>query len=563
MDVAMPVLSSTDAGNSLKQFSLDRNQPRLDTKPDRVARIAKAVKKLRRITNIQQAVEVVVAECLALVEAEAGAICLLDGQNDETLILAGVGEGAPSLQKMAQKLAKRMVADPSSPYGPLLVQSSDTAPDPEKHEMWPGKVGAVACVPITTASGLVGALSAANLTTHRGLDHNALQTLVSAIDSLSLAVEAQYQREQMQRLHEQLGAAQEQAERLSTTVARLAELDAPPAATPDPGEEDVVAEQAFETLIGKHQKMEEIYNLIEAVAPTDMTVCITGESGTGKTLIAREIHNHSSRRDGPFVEVACGVLSDSLLESELFGHVRGSFTGAVEDQAGKFELANGGTIFLDEIATASPAMQVKLLRVLQERKIERVGGRESIPVDVRVIVAANVDLAEEVEKGTFRNDLFYRVNVLPIHVPSLHERVEDVPMLANHFMQRCAHQHGLSVTGITPGAILTLQSHQWPGNVRELENAVQRAMVLARGQHISEETLAFLGPMASTVPDVAEEDPDVGCVALKDALAGPEKDIIVRTLEANDWNRNQTADVLEINRTTLYNKMRKYGLLVA
>jgi len=182
---------------------------------------------------------------------------------------------------------------------------------------------------------------------------------------------------------------------------------------------------------------------------------------------------------------------------------------------------------------------------------------------VRVIVAANVDLAEEVEKGNFRNDLFYRVNVLPIHVPSLCDRMDDIPMLTNHFMQRCTHHHGLKATGITPGAVLTLQSHHWPGNVRELENAIQRAMVLARGQHVSEETLAFLDPIAPPPPDLEEYDSEAGNASLKDALAGPERDIIRRTLEANDWNRNQTADVLKINRTTLYNKMRKYGLLVA
>jgi len=303
--------------------------------------------------------------------------------------------------------------------------------------------------------------------------------------------------------------------------------------------------------VGQDPKVKKIFEVIEAIADTKTTVLITGESGTGKTLIARAIHYNSSRRNGPFVEVSCGALPETLLESELFGHVKGAFTGATSDKVGKFELAHGGTIFLDEINTASPGLQVKLLRAIQEREFERVGGTETITLDVRFILATNYDLRESVEEGTFRKDLFYRVNVVPIHMPPLRERVSDIPLLAEHFLRLYARQNKSNVKSISPEAIAALKQYRWPGNVRELENAIETAVVLCKGEEIQVEDL----PPTITAKAEPERLP------LKQALERAEREIIENALKLNNWKRQPTAQMLEIDRTTLFKKMRMYGLL--
>ncbi|MEW6746370.1 MAG: sigma-54 dependent transcriptional regulator [Planctomycetota bacterium] len=311
-----------------------------------------------------------------------------------------------------------------------------------------------------------------------------------------------------------------------------------------------------ERLIGSDPRMQQVNRTVEAVADTRATVLITGESGTGKTLLARSIHARSSRKEKPFVEVNCGALPENLLESELFGHVRGAFTGAVRDKTGKFEYADGGTIFLDEISTASHALQVKLLRVLQDRVIERVGGLATVAVDVRVILATNQDLAEAVRRGDFREDLYYRINVVTITLPSLRERSQDIPTLAEYFLRRFAAEHNRPDIRLSRAALQRLVRYSWPGNVRELENAIERAVILAPGSEIEPEDLP---------PDVAEGEEEVkarcGSLSLKQALEDPEKLILQQALEAHGWNRQRTAAALQVNRTTLFNKMKKYGLL--
>jgi DNA-binding NtrC family response regulator len=318
----------------------------------------------------------------------------------------------------------------------------------------------------------------------------------------------------------------------------------------------------LENIVGHDYKMLKIFDLVEAAADSRTTVLMTGESGTGKSLLARAIHHRSPRRDKPFIEVSCGALPETLLESELFGHVRGAFTGAIADKPGRFLAADGGTLFLDEINSASPAMQVKLLRALQERAFEPVGSSQTTHVDVRVILASNVDLSEMVAAQKFRQDLYYRINVVTIRMPSLHEKLGDIPLLASHFLRKFRQESGREIVGFSESAMAALQRYHWPGNVRELENAIERAVVLCRRPQIDAEDLPEtlqVSPPAASARAVAGDIPD-SPMPLELALQGPERRIIEAALKRNHWNRQNTAAELDINRTTLYKKMRKYRL---
>jgi DNA-binding NtrC family response regulator len=311
----------------------------------------------------------------------------------------------------------------------------------------------------------------------------------------------------------------------------------------------------MENIIGHDRRMLRIFDMIDSVADTRATVLITGESGTGKSLVARAIHRHSSRRDKPFVEVACGALPESLLESELFGHAAGSFTGATGDKVGKFMLADKGTIFLDEVATASPGMQVKLLRVLQTLEFEPVGSTKTHKIDTRVILATNEDLSKAVAEGRFRQDLYYRINVINMELAPLRERLADIPLLAEHFLRQIREDCGKNVQGFSPEALAAMQSYRWPGNVRELENVVERAVLLGKSTTIGlddlPESITAQAPLSLATGSAA---------SLKAAMATPERQFILSMLEANHWNRQQTAETLGINRTTLYKKMKRLGL---
>ena len=309
---------------------------------------------------------------------------------------------------------------------------------------------------------------------------------------------------------------------------------------------------SFADIISKNAKMNDIFELIREIASLRSTVLIQGESGTGKELVARAIHFSGERAEKPFVAVSCAALAETLLESELFGHEKGSFTGAIDRKRGKFELAEGGTLFLDEIGDISPKLQVDLLRALQERKFYRVGGSEEVSVDVRVIAATRRNLQEAVLAGTFRDDLFYRLNVINIQIPPLRERREDVPLLADAFVERLAHELGKDVAQLSEGALRSLIDYDWPGNVRELENAIERALVTAKSHTLTEDDFSFLrqnGPIRNgwTAPDN---------VCLDDV----ERMVIVATLHRTDGNIKEAAASLGIDRSTLYDRLKRYGI---
>ena len=310
-------------------------------------------------------------------------------------------------------------------------------------------------------------------------------------------------------------------------------------------------------IVGHDPQMRRVFDVIESVADTKATVLVTGESGTGKSMIARAIHRRSRRAAKPFIEVACGALPENLLESELFGHVAGAFTGATGNKTGKFMQADGGTIFLDEIGTASPAMQVKLLRVLQELQFEQVGGDKTFKVDVRVILATNEDLAEAVAAGRFRQDLYYRVNVINLELPPLRSRKSDIPLLAQTFLNQLREDTNRSVRGFSDEAIAALEAYPWPGNIRELQNVVERSVLLGKNDLIAPSDLPREIAGAAMIRTAAAR---AGHKSLKEAMEEPERQIILEVLEAHAWNRNATADALGVNRTTLYKKMKRLGL---
>jgi len=303
---------------------------------------------------------------------------------------------------------------------------------------------------------------------------------------------------------------------------------------------------SFEGLIGESTEMKKVFELIKIVAPQDTTVMIRGESGTGKELIARAIHMHSPRKYYPIIPVNCGAFTETLLESELFGHEKGAFTGAQYRRKGKIEMANGGTLFLDEIGSISPKMQVELLRVLESKQFTRVGGNEIVKVDFRLISATNENLEKLVQEGTFREDLYYRINVFTIYVPPLRERKGDIPILANHFVEKFSRAMNKVPLKISDEAMEILLRHSWPGNVRELENAIERAMVVGKPPEIRPEDLPF------QLERVSHED--------SDSLEEIEKVHIQKVLKKYDWNISRAATALNIDRVTLYNKIKKYGL---
>jgi transcriptional regulator with PAS, ATPase and Fis domain len=317
----------------------------------------------------------------------------------------------------------------------------------------------------------------------------------------------------------------------------------------------------FLGVIGKSRAMTQIFRLIKRVANSDSTVLINGETGTGKGLVAKAIHESSYRNCKPFVAINCGAIPENLLESELFGHVKGAFTGATAAKTGKFEVADGGTIFLDEIGDMSPDLQVKVLKVLEERQFERVGGCKTINVDVRIIAATHRDLEEEVQKGTFREDLFYRLYVIPFQLPALRDRQVDIPLLAGHFLEKLNQDKGTSVSRVSEDVMKAFMHHQWPGNVRELANLMERIVVLRGEGEICTNDLppkmkdAGCGVTQTAAPELSTEG-----LCLSTAVSEFEKNLIYQSLEKTDWVKNKAAKLLQVKRTTLVEKIKRYEL---
>lgn len=315
---------------------------------------------------------------------------------------------------------------------------------------------------------------------------------------------------------------------------------------------EVKASFGPEVIIGQSKSMKKVEELVRKVGPTDTTVLICGESGTGKELIARAIHRHSSRKDKPFVAVDCGSLVENLFESELFGHVKGSFTGATATKYGRFELANGGTLFFDEIGNISINIQTKLLRVLQEREITKVGSSQVIKVDVRIVAATNKDLLKAIKAGTFRQDLFYRLSVVPITLPALRERRDDIPLLADYFLKKYNQKRKKNVKAISDRAMKALVEYDWPGNVRELENAIERAVVLTENDVVKPSDLLYYG--------LTVETPSRSNAGQTQRLIDIEKEHIAKTLKMFNGHRAKAAEALGIDRKTLSSKLKKYGI---
>jgi DNA-binding NtrC family response regulator len=319
---------------------------------------------------------------------------------------------------------------------------------------------------------------------------------------------------------------------------------------------ELARERDFDQLVGQHPLMQQLYQMISAVARNPLTVLIVGESGTGKELVARAIHRNGPRRDEPFVPVNVAAISETLIESELFGHEKGAFTGAVSRKLGKFELAHRGTLFLDEIATLRVDLQAKILRVLQEREIERVGGTRRIPVDVRVIAATNADLRKAIQGGVLREDLYYRLNVVQITAPPLRERREDIPLLVEHFVRRSNHLLHKGVAGVSVAALDVLRAYGWPGNVRELQNVVERAVALADGPVIEVKDV----PLDLMLPDVRHLVDDPASLPLREARERFDRQVILRVLERVRWNQSEAARLLGLHRNSLKTKLLAWGV---
>ncbi|RKY04365.1 Fis family transcriptional regulator [Candidatus Poribacteria bacterium] len=457
-----------------------------------------------------------------VVEAEASSIWLVDDETGELYVASATGVREKEVRRLRLKPGKGIVGWVVKTGKPFVTSDARSEPVHARDiaEMLDYEGRQILCVPMFSKGKVVGAIEVINKSQDRPFTEKDAYHLSIFANLTGIAIENAKLYAMLQRENRELRS----------------ELGKNP---------------TFGDIIYRSEKMAEVIEITKRVASVNSTVLIRGESGTGKELIARAIHQASPRRDGPFIPVNCGALPETLLESELFGHEKGAFTGAIARKLGRFELADGGTIFLDEIGDMPPALQVKLLRVLQDKQFERVGGTKTIKVDVRVIAATNQNLEKLMAEGKFREDLYYRLNVITIFIPPLRERPEDIPILAEHFLRKYCLETKKKIKGFAPETMDILMSYHWPGNVRELENAIEHAVVLAKGDIITPEDLPF---------NLRGVEPEIKLMSLEEAVREFKKRHITRVLHETGGNRTKAAEILKIQRTYLSRLIKELGI---
>jgi len=476
---------------------------------------------------------------------ERGTLTLLDTETNELFIEVGYGLGKDAIRRgrymVGEGITGRVVAAgkpmviPDVGSEPLFLDRTRSRGDLKKSNI------AFICVPIQLDQKTIGALSVDRL----------FQDDISFEEDLRLLAIISSMVAQAVRIHQMVAAEKKQLVTENTLLKQELKKMFHPA-----------------NIIGESKRMADVYTTIELVSRTSATVILRGESGTGKELVAHAIHYHSDRADGPFIRVSCAALPEPLLESELFGYEKGAFTGAAQNKPGRFEMAHGGTLFLDEIGDIPASTQVKLLRVLQEKEFERIGGTTTLRVNIRLITATNKDLEKEVREGRFRDDLYYRLNVVPLFLPPLRERSEDIPVLVNHFLKKIAQEHKKDVRFISDEAMKYMMTYSWPGNVRELQNAVERAVVLCQGDTITPQLLPIPGTKTAApalsgfkAPEIVSGlDAPESC-NLTDLVESMEKKMIAKVLGQTQGNQRKAAKVLGVTERILGYKIKKYEII--
>jgi Nif-specific regulatory protein len=466
-------------------------------------------------TDVKVLLKKIIESATRLIEAEASSLMLVNPENNKLYFEIALGSKGAEVQRFSLNMGEGIAGWVAANNRSLIVndveEDSRFYPDISKQIGYPTK--AILAVPMRVKERCVGVIEIINKIKGGGFTEEDLQWLEMFATQAAIAIQ---NARSFQRVQEEIYLLQDEIQK----------------------------DRGYHTFIGDSKSIKEKLDIAMRAAQTDSSVLLLGESGVGKELFAEQIHLHSSRANAPLIRVNCAALPESLLESELFGHVKGAFTGATSDRRGRFELADGGTIFLDEIGDLPLNLQVKLLRVIQHRTFEQVGGAEPIKVDVRIIAATNKDIEREVEEGRFRADLYYRLNVLPIYIPPLRERRDDIPLLADFFLKRFNREIKKQIKGFTPEAMEVLLSFAWPGNVRELENAIERAVVTAQSDRIAPEAFAATGRSRTQEEQYAGKQ-------LKEAINVFKKHYIRQTLEMNRWNQTKTARILGIQRTYL------------
>ncbi|MEM5947731.1 sigma 54-interacting transcriptional regulator [Spirochaetia bacterium 38H-sp] len=476
-----------------------------------------------KYSDSKDLLEEILASSMELTEGESSSLLLLNKELNRLYFEIALGVKGSEVKRFSLKPGEGIAGWVAKHNKSLIVNDVEDDPRhfPEIDKETGYRTKSILAVPMRVREECVGVIEVLNKKGGRPFDQSDLEWLEVFANQAGIAIQnAKY----LQKIHDEINHLQNQ----------------------------ITTAQGYHTLIYKSKAIEEKLQLVNKIAATDSSVLILGESGVGKELFAEQVHLNSKRKQGPFVRVNCAALPETLLESELFGHVRGAFTDAVNDRKGRFELAHGGTIFLDEIGELPLTIQAKLLRVLQYKTFEKVGSSEPIQVDVRIIAATNRDIEKAVEEGTFRQDLYYRLNVLPLYIPPLRERVEDIPILSEFFIKKYAREMNKNISGFTPDALDSLLRYTWPGNVRELENVIERSVVISQGDYIEAKDLMLSS--TAEITDIYEQK------SLKDAINIFKKNFIQNALRNNKGNQTLTAKKLGIQRTYLAKLIKELNI---